>query len=148
MSRVRRILHPTDFSRASRAAFAKALELARQNRAELIAVHVLTPPVAMAGDGFLSPTVYEQLERSSRAHAQKQLDALIARARKAGVRARSLLLDGAPAEQIARAARSKRADLIVIGTHGRTGLARFFLGSVAGRVISIVHVPVLTVRGK
>ena len=51
-------------------------------------------------------------------------------------------------EQIARAAKSKKADLIVIGTHGRTGLAKFFLGSVASRVVAAAPCPVLTVRGK
>jgi nucleotide-binding universal stress UspA family protein len=59
-----------------------------------------------------------------------------------------VLVNGSPSEQIARLARSKRADLIVIGTHGRTGLAKFFLGSVANRVVSTATCPVLTVRGK
>ena len=58
------------------------------------------------------------------------------------------LLEGIAHEQIARAARARRADLIVIGTHGRTGVAKLFLGSVAGRVVSIAHCPVMTVRGK
>lgn len=64
------------------------------------------------------------------------------------MRVKAFLLDGVPYEQIARAARSKRADLIVMGTHGRTGLSRFFIGSVAARVIPLAHCPVLSVRGK
>lgn len=148
MSRIRRILHPSDFSRASGAAFAKAVELAKANRAELWVVHVLTPTVPMVGDGYISPKVYEDLEASARAYCSKQLGALVARAKKAGVRARSVLLEGIAHEQIARAARSKRADLVVIGTHGRTGVAKLFLGSVAGRVVSIASCPVMTVRGK
>lgn len=147
MRRIRRILHPTDFSRASRAAFQKAMELARSSRAELALVHVRTPIVPMVGDGYISPKVYEDIERTARASGQKQLDKLVAQARKAGVRARSILLEGTPAEQIVRAARGKRADLVVIGTHGRTGFARFFLGSVAARVVSSASCPVLTVRG-
>ena len=51
-------------------------------------------------------------------------------------------------EQIVRAAKAQRADLVVIGTHGRSGLAKFFVGSVAGRVVSAARCPVLTVRGK
>ena len=70
------------------------------------------------------------------------------RARKAGVRAGGLLLEGVPHERIVRAARARKAGLLVIGTHGRTGLARFFLGSVAARLISSASVPVLTVRGR
>ena len=148
MSRIRRIVHPSDFSRASGAAFAKAVEMAKTNRAELLLAHVLAPVVLMAGDGYISPTVYEEIEASARAGAQKQLDRLAAKAKKVGVRTRTLLMDGVAHEQITRAARSKRADLVVIGTHGRTGLAKFFLGSVAGRVVSTASCPVLTVRGK
>ena len=149
MSRVRRILHPTDFSRASGAAFTKAVEMAKTNHAELLVIHVLGPPVMpMMGDGYVSPKVYEDIAAAARSQARKELDRLGARARKAGARVKSLLVEGVPHEQITRAARSKRADLIVIGTHGRTGLAKFFLGSVAGRVVSIARCPVLTVRSK
>jgi nucleotide-binding universal stress UspA family protein len=63
------------------------------------------------------------------------------------VRARGLLLEGLAHEQIVRAAKAQRADLVVIGTHGRSGLAKFFIGSVAGRVVSAARCPVLTVRG-
>lgn len=55
MRKSRRILHPTDFSRASGAAFAEALALARENRAELLLVHVLLPPTPFIGDGYVSP---------------------------------------------------------------------------------------------
>ena len=149
MSRIRHIVHPSDFSRASGPAFSKAVEMAKADRAELLVVHVLTPVIPMVGDGYVSPRLYEEIEATARAQAQKQLDRLIAKAKKAGVRrVKGLLLEGAPHEQIARAARSRRADMIVIGTHGRTGLAKFFLGSVAGRVVSSAPCPVLTVRGK
>src|SRR5574341_1662480 len=148
MSRIRRILHPSDFSRASWAAFVKAVEMAKMNRAELLLVHVLAPVIPIVCDGYVSPKLYEEIETSARAQAQKQINLLVAKAKKAGVRAKGLLMEGVPHEQIARAARSKRADLVVIGTHGRTGLAKFFLGSVAGRVVAIAPCPVLTVRGK
>lgn len=148
MSRLRRILHPSDFSRASGAAFTRALAMARADHATLLLVHVLAPPVLMAGDGYMSPQIYEDLEASARSYAQKRLAALQVKARKAGVKATTLLLDGIPHERIARAAQSKKADLIVIGTHGRTGLAKLFLGSVASRVLAIARCPVMTVRGK
>jgi len=148
MKHIRRILHPSDFSRACGAAFTKAVEMAKVNRAELLVLHVLSPVVPMMGDGYMSPQLYEQIESSARTEAQKQLDRLLARAKKAGARAKGLLASGTPHEQITRLARSKKADLVVIGTHGRTGLARFFLGSVASRVVSTATCPVLTVRGK
>ena len=148
MSRIRRILHATDFSSASRAAFARAVEMAKTNRAELLLVHVMSPIVMPVGEGYISADVYNTLEASTRAASLQQLKTLLARARKAGARARTLLLDGIAHERIVRAARTNRADVIVIGTHGRTGLAKLFLGSVAGRVLAIAHCPVLTVRGK
>jgi nucleotide-binding universal stress UspA family protein len=146
----RRILHPTDFSKASTPAFARALAEARQTRSELVLVHVLAPviPAVGASEGYLSPSVYEQMSKSGRAWAQKQMDRLIAKAKAAGVRARGMLLEGVPHEQIVRAAKRQRAALIVIGTHGRTGVARFFLGSVAARVAATAPCPVLTVRGR
>ena len=148
MTRIRRILHPTDFSRASGAAFLKAVTLAKQDRAELLLVHVLLPPTPFIGDGYVSPRTYQELEAGARRGAERELAKVLARARKAGARARSLLLEGVPYAQITRSARSKRADLIVMGTHGRTGLSKFFLGSVAERVIALASCPVLTVRGK
>jgi nucleotide-binding universal stress UspA family protein len=148
MSRLRRILHPTDFSRASGAAFVRAVAMAKAERAQLLLVHVLAPPVPIAGDGYISPKVYDDLEASARQYGQKRLAALQAKARKASVKAATLLLDGVAHEQITRAAKRKKADLIVIGTHGRTGLAKFFLGSVASRVVAAAPCPVLTVRGR
>jgi nucleotide-binding universal stress UspA family protein len=83
-----------------------------------------------------------------RAAAQRQLDRLVTKAKRAGARAKGLLLEGVPYDRIVRAARSTRADLVVLGTHGRTGLGRVLLGSVASRVITLAPCPVLTVRAK
>jgi len=147
MSRIRRILHPSDFSPASRGAFTRAVDLAKANKAELLVAHVLTPTVPVVGDGYVSPRIYEDLAASARDHGRKSLAALVAKAVKKGVRARSLLLEGVPHEQIARTARRQRTDLVVMGTQGRTGLAKLFLGSVAGRVVAMAPCPVMTVRG-
>jgi len=146
--KARRILHPSDFSSASRPAFKKAVAMAKADGAELLLAHVLAFPAPILSDGYLSPKIYDDLSRSMRADGQKQLDKLIAQAKAAGVRASGLLLEGMPADAINRAARGKRADVIVIGTHGRTGLARLFMGSVAERVVGGAPCPVLTVRGK
>src|SRR5262245_37242739 len=146
--KLRRVLHPSDFSRASAGAFKRAMGLAKASRAELVLAHVMSLPVPMAGDGYIPPKIWEEMEASSRAYAQKQMDALVAKAKKAGVRVKTLLLTGVPHERIVQAARSQRADLVVMGTHGRTGLQRFFLGSVAERVVASAGCPVMTVRGK
>jgi nucleotide-binding universal stress UspA family protein len=64
------------------------------------------------------------------------------------VNAEALILSGSPQEAIEEAAKAIGAELIVVGTHGRTGVPRFFLGSVAARVVSTAPCPVLTVRGQ
>jgi nucleotide-binding universal stress UspA family protein len=148
MIRLRRILHPTDFTRASGAAFKRAVARAKADRAQLLIVHVLAPVAPMAGEGYISPKVFDDLETSAEKYAQKRLAALQAKARAAGVKAVTLLMDGVADQQIVRAARSKKADLIVMGTHGRTGLVQFFLGSVTSRVVATAPCPVLTVRGR
>jgi len=146
----RRILHATDFSRASRPALGKAIALARQNRAPLSIVHAL-PPLMMPVGGdmaYLPPRTYEAIDQNARQYARKHLAALTERAKRAGVRASALLLDGVPHDQIPRAVRRTRADLLVIGTHGRTGLSKVLLGSVAERLIRGATCPVLMVRSR
>jgi nucleotide-binding universal stress UspA family protein len=148
MSRIRRVLHPTDFSRASTPAFKRAVEMAKTNRAELLVLHVMVPAVPIMGDGYVSPQVYEDLEARARGSAQKQIRKQVEKAKQAGARVKGLLLEGVAHERIAQAARARKADLVVIGTHGRTGFAKLFLGSVASRVLAVSPCPVLTVRGK
>jgi nucleotide-binding universal stress UspA family protein len=108
----------------------------------------MVPAVPLMGDGYVSPKVYEDLEAAARSAAQKQLRKLVDKAKQAGARVKGLLLEGVAHERIAQAARSRKADLVVIGTHGRTGFAKLFLGSVASRVLAVSPCPVLTVRGK
>ena len=146
MKRVRRILHATDFSAASSAAFKRAVEMSKTGRAELLLVHVLPLVFPVMTDGYVSPKVYEDLEAAARADGQKRLDRLVGKARQAGARVTGLLLEGVPHERIAQTARAKKADMVIIGTHGRTGFAKLILGSVASRVIAISPCPVLTVR--
>jgi universal stress protein A len=145
---IRRLLHPSDFSPASRGAFAKAVDLARENGAELVLLHVRSLVMPIMGDGYMSPQTYEELERADREAIAKQMKRLVADAQRRGVRVRSLIAEGVAHEQIVRAARRQKADMIVMGTHGRTGMSKLFLGSVAGRVVSMAPCPVLTVRGK
>lgn len=145
---MKRILHPSDFSAASRPAFKKAIDLAKKDRATLDLVHVMTPIVPVPGDAYISPSTYDEWTTAATEAARKKMDGLVKQARAAGVRGTWMIVTGAPAERIVRAARTRRADLIVMGTHGRSGLSRFLLGSVASRVIATSPCPVLTVRGK
>lgn len=142
---MRRILHPSDFSPASAPALGKAIELAKTSRAELVLLHVLDP-LQPVPDGAVSPPTYGQLLKSARMYGEKQLARLVVQARRRGVRTRAILREGTPYSEIERAARGLKADLIVIGTHGRTGMSRLFLGSVASRVVALARCPVLSVR--
>jgi nucleotide-binding universal stress UspA family protein len=144
---IRRILHASDFSRASAPAFAKAVEFAKKHRAELRLLHVLDPLMPMP-DGYVSPPTYEQLRKSAREYGRKRLARLVARAAKAGVRATAVLREGTPWSEIVRASRAPGVDLVVIGTHGRTGLSRLLLGSVASRVVGLARCPVLAVGAR
>src|SRR5262249_17327933 len=80
--------------------------------------------------------------------AQKQLDKLLAKAKAGRVRARGVLYEGTAADAITRAARARHARLIVMGTHGRTGLTRLLMGSVAERGVGAAPGPALAVRGR
>ena len=146
MKLFRRILHPSDFSPASRRAFAKAVELAKGSGAQLLIVHVL-PALPLIPDVYVAATTYDELLRGQRVGARRRLDRLVSNARASGARAMGVVLDfGAPAERIARFAKARHVDVIVMGTHGRTGVPRAILGSVAGRVVAMAACPVMTVR--
>jgi len=145
---MKRILHPSDFSKASAAAFRKAIELAKASRATLDLLHVMPPVAPVLGYGYVSPQTYDQLAASGTRWARQEMERLVKKARAAGVKTTSTIVEGVPVDRIVRAARARHADLIVMGTHGRTGFSRFVLGSVASRVVATSPFPVLTVRGK
>jgi len=142
----RRVLFGTDFSPASRPAFRRAVALARQSRGRLLIVHVVPSGMPLGAEGYVTPRMYQEMETAIRQSAQKQLDRLVAQAKKAGVAARGVLLTGAAPEAIALTARKERSDVVIVGTHGRTGLDRLLAGSVASRIVGTAPCPVMTVR--
>jgi nucleotide-binding universal stress UspA family protein len=140
MARFRVILHPTDFSPGSAAAFNYACDLARDYDARLVVLHALGPVVPVGVDGMILSPDPAQL----RTIAQKQLDPI--RPTNPTVRVERQLRDGPSTDVILGAAADLKADLIVIGTHGRTGFRRLLLGSVAEEVLRGAPCPVLTVK--
>ena len=146
---IRRILYATDFSKASARALDEAVSLAKQNHAELLVAHVIEPAGQYAaGEDFGGAELYMKLEEAAEQDAQRSMQKLMGKLKQSRVIAKSLLLKGLAHEQIVKAAKSRKANMIVIGTHGRTGLSKLFMGSVAGRVVSLASCPVVTVRGK
>lgn len=147
-TRLRRILHATDFSAASRPAFRMAVGLAKRAGATLLLFHVLTPPSPFSDRGGPPPSSYLGLLAAARREARRRLAAALARAREAGTRAQAKLVEGGAAERILRIGQRWRPDVIVIGTHGRSGVRRFLMGSVAEHIVRRASRPVLTVRGR
>ena len=146
---IKRIMHASDFSTASGAAFKLARALAKALHAELVLCHAYQPmPPVAGGEGYVSPRVIEQIWTAARTSAGGKLERLAAVARRDRLRVSTLLLQGAAAPAIVAAARRKRVGLLVLGTHGRTGVRRMLLGSVAERVVRTAHCPVLTVRSR
>lgn len=137
MQPFQRILVPTDYSRCSDAALALATSFARKLGSVLTLVHVIDE-----ADQLRATTELAAATRATR----HELDA---RARLAGgVVVHTLVRTGEPWQEILAAAAESRADLIVLGTHGRRGFARMFLGSTAEKVVRLATIPVLTVRGE
>jgi nucleotide-binding universal stress UspA family protein len=142
---IRRILVPTDFSPGAEPALAWAARLAGCFNAKIVLLHVLDVRLAaLAGlpaDMAAMPAVNELVE-GARAEAQEQMKRLAARFPQAS----TLIKEGAARSVILDVARDIEADLIVMGTHGRTGLAHVFFGSVAEYVVRHSRIPVLTAR--
>ncbi len=138
---IERILVPTDFSAFSLKALDYAVEFARSHRAELLLLHVVEPIRYTR----MIPDVSALLEHH-RAQAQLQLAELEKRIKTRYRKCRSEIHFGVPYEVIAEVAETAKADLIIIATHGHTGLYHLFLGSVAERVVRLAKCPVLTVR--
>jgi len=148
MTRFRRIVCASDFSRTSGRALSSAIGLAKANRAKLTVLHAYVPIVPLVPEQYIDSSTFERVDTETRKWVEHKVARLADKARRAGVRASALLVTGDPSQQIIRVARKQRADLIVVGTHGRRGFSKFFLGSVAERVVATAPCPVLTIRGR
>jgi len=139
MLSIRTILHATDFSEPSRLAFQLACSLARDYGARLILVHVVELPMPAVAEGVMMVPITIDPEP-----LRKRLEQL--RPEAATVRIEHRLLEGNPAAEILRVARDTKCSLIVLGTHGRTGVGRFLMGSVAEQIVRNAPCPVITVK--
>ena len=145
MLTLRRLLVPVDFTETSDRALEYAIEVARRFDAAITVMHAYQIPVYGLPD--LAYITTAELATQISAAAQQRLDALVDAHKGAGIEMAVILRDGVPWEEINEVAAETRADLIVIGTHGRRGLARALLGSVAENVIRTSSVPVLVIHG-
>jgi nucleotide-binding universal stress UspA family protein len=137
---IRTILHPTDFSTPSQYALELACALARDHGARLVLLHVGAMPVMVYGEGVLPvDTDAYTLELREKLDKVQTPDPAIEVERR-------LVMVGDPVAEILGVAEDIACDLIVMGTHGRTGLRRALMGSVAEQVVRKASCPVLTVK--
>jgi nucleotide-binding universal stress UspA family protein len=146
MRPIKKILAPIDFTQASNASLDYAMGLAAALGAIVSIVHVYQIPVYGFPDGAIVTSSRMATELSEK--AQQNLDNVVHAHKRRGIPVVGILVNGLASEEIVRLAEIEKADLIVIGTHGRHGLSRAILGSVAEQVIRTSPVPVLAVRGQ
>jgi nucleotide-binding universal stress UspA family protein len=144
--KLKKILVPTDFSDCAKKALQYAIPFAKEHEAAITLLYVVPSNYAAGEYGGID---YASLEAEMRADGERQLAQLAQLCvdeKPGAVPANTLVRTGSPADEIIDVAKSLRADLIVISTHGRTGLKHVFLGSVVEHVVRRAPCPVLVVR--
>jgi nucleotide-binding universal stress UspA family protein len=145
MTHIQNILVPVDFSDCSRRAAEYAISLAKDVGATVTLEHVYSLPFTAYPEGFARPPeTLTRLGEQARESLERWKDGL----KEPGVIKRTICEVGAPAQTIVDRAATDHFDLVVMGTHGRTGLTHLLVGSVAERVVRLAPCPVLTVRGE
>jgi len=142
---IKKILFATDFSEGSRNALPYAVDVAMRHGAKIYAVHVIFDVTKSAGwyvPHASAEEVYADLEKSAR----KQLEKTFSEDMRKFKDFENVLLRGTPYEEITKFAEANKIDLIVLATHGRTGIDRLIFGSTAEQVVRYAPCPVLSVR--
>jgi nucleotide-binding universal stress UspA family protein len=141
---IRHILAPTDFSDRSKQVLSDALELAQTFGATLALLHVLEPSPYLGE--FTPPTMGADLLSDLERQASAALARMLPEAQRATIEVTRSVVMGSPPLKIIETAEADHADLIVMATHGRTGLSHLVMGSVTERVVRTAPCPVLTIR--
>jgi universal stress protein A len=142
---IQRILAPTDFSELSKQGLTSALELAEAFGAKLLLVHVVEPPPYPVEGIVPSPlgaTLLDDLERQ----ASNDLTQMLPEARRSKVEVARRVVVGVPYRKIVEVAEEEKSDLIIMTTHGRTGLSHLVMGSVTEKIVRTAPCPVLSIR--
>ncbi len=142
----RSILVATDGSRHSTAAVSEAIGLAKRNGSQLTVIAVVPAEIATPTDIDFTINMRDKIAEEEMRHAEQNAKAVKEAAEREGVSVKAFIMSGKPADAIIQTAAERRADLIVVGSHGRTGLERLMMGSVAERVIVLASCPVLVVK--
>lgn len=145
--KLRSVLLPTDFSECAGHALSYATELARDSGAKLLCVHVIEPVMPSVGyTGMTEPLPIADISEQMEDSATRELPKIAGCEECAGLDVEEVIAHGDPATEIVRAAQERGCDLIVISSHGRTGLGRILFGSTAEAVVRHAPCPVLVVK--
>jgi len=139
----KKILIPTDGSKNSERAVLHGINLAKPLNAEIIGVYVIDISAFLT---LPETVVWENVKDLLFKEGENAVEFIKKEAEKAGVKARTIIKEGSPAKDIAEIAEKEKADVIIMGTAGRTGLDRFLLGSVSERVIRTAKCPVTIIK--
>ena len=142
---LKKILVPQDFSEYSLHALKYAVTFAELFKSELIVLHIVEPIVYPADFSFGQVSI-PAMEEEIRKHSEEQLNELVEREIPAGIKATPMIRVGKPFIEIVEVAKGENADLIVISSHGRTGMDHVLFGSTADKVVRKAPCPVLTIR--
>ncbi len=145
MPQISRIVVPIDFSEYSKKAFRYAIDLAQTFDAEMILVYVVEPIIYPADFSF-GQLALPSMERELQDRGREQLDTLIKKEVPEGISARSVIRSGKPFVEIIQTANDEQADLIIIATHGHSGIEHALFGSTAEKVVRKSVCPVLSIR--
>ena len=143
---IQHILVPTDFSEYADYALEYSIELAKVLQARLTLLHVFQ--LAPLTVGIVPHSVFTLTLHEMQTKAHRQIQATLARIKQTGIPCESVIVQGFPFQTIIDTVKERAIDLIVMGTHGRTGLTHVLMGSVAERVVRMAPCPVLVTRGR
>ena len=147
MIQIKRILVPSDFSEPARKALIYAVEFAKAYEAEIILCHVMEPPiypVSISVGAVSVPPIGDEM----RQHTKEQLELLRTAEIGSKIASRIAVAEGKPFLEIVQLARSEDVDMIIISTHGHTGLKHVLVGSTTEKIVRKAPCPVLCVRQK
>ena len=146
MIKLKKILYPTDFSDSSLEALPYALSFARDYKAKLVLMHVVNEAIFSEGLSLARAIAPEALGQEMADEADRRLKMLIPADQRAGLDVEMVILHGMPFLEVIRYAKANDVDLIVIGTHGRSGMDHIIFGSTAEKVVRKAPCPVLSVK--